>query len=323
MKATSAFDRPTRIVIIGCGHVGSTSAYALMTGGVAREIVLIDLDRQRAEGEAMDLQHAVPLARPVRIWAGDYEDAAAADIAVIAAGVGSRPGESRLDLLGRNVHVARDCVGQLMAAGFAGVVLMTTNPVDILAQVAQEESALPVERVIGSGTVLDSARLRAMLGRELNIEPRSIHAYIIGEHGDSEIAAWSCASIAGVSLRELCAQSSCPDFDELLNRVRRAAPDIIERKGYTSFAIASCVTRICEAILRDEHTVLPVSTLMRGQYGIEGVYLSTPCIIGRAGVERVIELPLDARERAGLQASADILRRTLDRLRSNAPATGW
>jgi L-lactate dehydrogenase len=267
-----------RIAIIGCGNVGATSAYALMMRGVARELVLVDLHSELAEGEAMDLQHAVPLGRPVRVWASDYMDAARSAIVVIAAGVGSRPGETRLDLLGRNVGVVRDCMKRLLAEGFAGIVLMTTNPVDILAQVAQEESGLSVNRVIGSGTVLDSARLRAMLGAELGVEARSVHAYIIGEHGNSEIAAWSSAHIAGVNLREYCRSGAiaCPDFDALLERVRQAAPEIIEHKGYTSFAIASCVARICEAILRDERTVLPVSTMLHGQYGISDVYLSLP-----------------------------------------------
>jgi L-lactate dehydrogenase len=310
---------PNRIAIVGCGHVGASVAYALLLSGLAREIVLLDAERARAEGEAMDLQHAVPLARPVRVWAGDYAEAAQAHIAVLAAGVGSHPGETRLDLLGRNGVVVTDCIRRLMAGGFAGLVLMTTNPVDILAQVAQEVSALPTERVIGSGTVLDTARLRAMLGEALGMEARSIHAYVIGEHGDSEIAAWSAAHVAGVPLKDYCALSACPpDFDELLRRVRRAAPDIIERKGYTSYAIASCVVRICEAVLRDEHTVLPVSTMTRGQHGIEGVYLSLPCVVGSGGVERVIELPLNDAERDGLRASASVLERTLKSLRDAA-----
>lgn len=314
-----------RIAVIGCGHVGATSAYALTMRGAARELVLVDLNYELAEGEAMDLQHAVPLNRPVRVWAGDYQDAAEAAIVVVAAGVGGRPGESRLDLLGRNVRVMRECMKQLLAEGFAGIVLMTTNPVDVLAQIAQEESGLPVERVIGSGTVLDSARLRAMLGEELKVEARSVHAYIIGEHGDSEIAAWSAAHVGGVPLRDYHKQvkggGEQPNLDSILQRVRNAAPDIIRHKGYTSFAIASCVTRICEAILRDERTVLPVSTMMRGQYGINNVYLSSPCIIGRAGVEQIIELPLDADELAGLQASASILRSKLKEVRQSGTAT--
>jgi L-lactate dehydrogenase len=312
MRNRNHNERLDRIAVVGCGHVGATAAYSLLLGGVAHEIVLIDANPRCAEGEAMDLQHAVPLARPARVWAGDYADAAGADIAVIAAGVGSRPGESRLDLLGRNVVIIRECVRGLLSAGFEGIVLMTTNPVDILAQVAQAESGLPAGRVISSGTVLDTARLRSMLGERLGVEARSIHAYVVGEHGDSEVAAWSSARIAGVPLRDYCAAAGVDvDFEELLRRVRGAAPEIIRHKGYTSTAIASCVARICEAILRDEHTVLPVSTLVTGQYGIEGVYLSLPCVVGREGVERVIEIPLDEEEHAGLRASASVLRQTL------------
>jgi L-lactate dehydrogenase len=307
-----------RVCVVGCGHVGATSAYALMLGGLAREIVLLDADARRAEGEAMDLQQAAALARPVEVRAGDWPDAARAGVVVVAAGVGGRPGESRLDLLGRNVVVIRDVMERLARENFGGILLMTTNPVDVLAQFAQEFSGLPVGRVIGSGTVLDSARLRAMLGRSLGVEPRSIHAYIVGEHGDSEIAAWSSARVAGVAVREFCegAGRECPDLVELLRRVRRAAPDIIERKGYTSYAIGSCVARICEAVLRDERSILPVSTLLTGQYGIDGVYLSLPCVMSREGVERVIEIPLDEEERRGLRASADLLRRTMDSARS-------
>lgn len=306
---------PNRVAVIGCGNVGATCAYELITSGVAREVVLIDKDARRAEGEAMDLQHAVPLVRPVKVWAGDYSDAARSAVAIIAAGVSSHLGETRLELLGRNVVVVRECVRALAAEKFGGIILMTTNPVDVLAQVAQEESGLPVSRVIGSGTVLDSARLRSMLGAELGIEARSVHAYIIGEHGDSEIAAWSAGSVAGVPLREYCAPFDNIDFDEILNCVRRAAPEIIKCKGYTSFAIASCVARICEAILRDERSVLPVSTMTTGQYGIKGVYLSLPCVVGLEGVERVIELPLDEQERAGLNRSAAILRRHFESAR--------
>ncbi|HEY9285928.1 MAG TPA: L-lactate dehydrogenase, partial [Pyrinomonadaceae bacterium] len=304
MRDTPTNEHATRVAVIGSGHVGATTAYALVLSGAAREVVLIDRDRGRAEGEAMDLQHAAAFARPVRVWAGDYADAGRADIAVIAAGAGGRPGETRLDLLGRNVVVIRESMRELLAAGFGGVVLMTTNPVDVLAQVAQEESGLPVARVIGSGTVLDTARLRAMLGERLGLEARSIHAYVIGEHGDSEIAAWSSARVAGVPLGDYCdAVGQRIDFDELLGHVRRAAPEIIRHKGYTSVAIASCVARVCEAILRDEQTVLPVSTMTTGQHGVGGVYLSLPCVVGRGGVGRVIELPLDEDERAGLRAS--------------------
>ena len=296
-----------RVAIIGCGNVGSTAAYSLLQNGSAEEIVLIDKNADKRDGEAMDLQHAVPLApHPARIWAGDYNDATDADIAVIAAGVGSRPGETRLDLLGRNITVVREIVRNLTRAKFGGIVLMTTNPVDVLAQVAHAESGFPPEKVIGSGTVLDTARLRAIIGEQLKIEARSIHAYILGEHGQSEIAAWEAARVGGAPLAEFC-RPDCPDFEKILDQVRDAAPQIVRRKGYTSFAIASCVTRICEAILRNEHTILPVSTMTSGQYGISGVYLSLPCVVGRNGVERIIELPLSDAEREGLAASGKLL----------------
>lgn len=306
---------PDSIAIIGCGHVGSTSAYALMLRGVARDLVLLDANHAVAEAEAMDLQHAVPMGRPVRIRAGDYGDAARAGIVIIAAGVGGKPGESRLELLERNIDVVRECMTALSAEGFMGIVLMATNPVDALAQVAFEQSGFPASRVIGSGTVLDSARLRAMLGEDLGVEARSIHAYVIGEHGDSEIIAWSSASVAGVPLLQYARDGQLADPGAVLQRVRQAAPDIIRSKGFTSFAIASCVTRICEAIIRDEHSVLPVSTLLTGQYGISGVYLSLPCVVGRAGVERVIDIPLDVAEHAGLHQSAGVLQRALQSVR--------
>jgi L-lactate dehydrogenase len=309
---------PERIAIIGCGHVGATSAYALMLSGVGREIVLIDKDVRRAEGEAMDLQQAVPLLSSIRVWAGDYMDAARASIAVIAAGVNSRQGESRLDLLERNVIVIRDCIRNLMAMNFDGIVLMTTNPVDILAQVAQQKSGLPIEQVIGSGTVLDSARMRSMIAAEIGIEPRSIHAYVVGEHGDSEVAAWSSTRIAGLPIEGFCPPNECPDFTKISRNVRRAATEIVERKGYTSFAVASCVARICQAVLKDEHIIMPVSTMMKGEYGIDGVYLSTPCVIGRRGVERVVELNLNSSELRGLRSSAEVLRRGLGILRNSA-----
>ena len=311
---TKAAHLLNRIAIIGCGHVGATSAYSILMNGTVEELVIIDEDGEKLLGEVMDLQHAVPLSSPVRIWAGDYEDAAAADIVVIAAGAGSKPGEMRLDLLGRNSIVIREIVQKLKRSNFDGIILITTNPVDVLAQIAQEESGLPPARVIGSGTVLDTARLRFLLGEELGIEAGSIHAYVIGEHGDSEVATWNAARVGGAPLEDFC-QPQCPDFPKMLETVRQAAPEIIKRKGYTSFAVASCVNRICAAILRDERTILPVSTMTGGQYGIDGVYLSLPCVVGRGGVEKIVELPL---ERAGLLASADLLKKTLSELKNKA-----
>ncbi len=310
--------RDNRVAIIGAGNVGATTAYALLQSELVREIVLLDRDGEKAEGEAMDLQHAVPLGPPVRVWAGDYRDAARSAIVVMTAGAANQPGESRLDLLERNVGVLRDCMGQLLREDFGGILLMTTNPVDVLAYLAQREGDLPAHRVIGTGTVIDTARLRQALGQELGVEGRAVDAFILGEHGDSEIAAWSCARLAGVPLADFGGADRLPDRDELLRRVRGAGPDVLARKGSTSFAIASCVRRICEAILRDEHTVLSVSTLLSGEYGIGDVYLGTPCVVGARGIERVIALPLSDDERGALHASADVLRRTREELRGRA-----
>ncbi len=304
-----------RIAIVGCGKVGAASAYSLLHSGVADEILLLDKDRERLRGEAMDLQHSVPVIRPTRICEGDWTSAAESDIVVIAAGAGSVPGETRLDLLGRNAEVMQDIVDNLTNHGFDGILLMTTNPVDILAQAAQERSGLPVQQVISSGTVLDTARLRSMIGEKMGIDARSVHAYVIGEHGDSEIAAWSSATVAGIPITEVADEFDI-DLNKMLEDVRRAAPRIVKTKGYTSVAIASCVTKICEAILRNENTVLPVSTLATGQYGINGVYLSLPCVVGRSGVKRVFEVPLNESELEGLRASADVLKQTFEKLKN-------
>ena len=301
----------SRVSIIGCGNVGTASAYALLHSPSVRELVLLDHHPEKAEGEAMDLQHAVPLGRPVQVLAGNYRDAARSALVILTAGTAGQPGESRLDLLERNVKVIRQCVAQLKAEQFRGILLVATNPVDVLTQVAQQESGLPPSQVMGSGTVIDSARLRALLAAELEVEARAVHGYIIGEHGDSEIAVWSAVRIAGIPLADFPQSHKLPSYDQLLTQVRQAAPEVVARKGNTCFAIASCVMRICEAILRDEHTVLPVSARLDGQYGIQGVYLGTPCIVGAAGIERVLELPLSEAEREGLLASAAVLQQAL------------
>lgn len=317
MTQTSSTDAPlvyeNRVAVVGAGNVGATTAYALLQSEMVREIILVDTDADKAEGEAMDLSHAVPFGPPVEVRAGDYAAAAQSAIVVITAGVGGEPGESRLDLLGRNAPIVRDCVEQLKQNRFDGVLLVVTNPTDVLAQIAQQVSGLPPERVLGSGTVIDTARLRQLLGQAMHVEPRAVDAYIIGEHGDSEVAAFSCATVAGVPLHEFGRPvAPPPPYEEILRRVRQAAPEVIERKGHTAFAIASAVTRICEAVLRDEHAPLAVSTLLSGQYGgINNVYLGVPCIVGARGVERVIEMPLDESERADLHASADVVRQAL------------
>ena len=300
-----------RVAIVGCGNVGTASAYALLHSPLVRELVLLDHNEKKAEGEAMDLQHAVPLGRPVQVRAGNYRDAAYSSLVILTAGAPNKPGESRLDLLHRNAEVIRECVRELKTEGFDGILLVATNPVDVMAYVAQQESGLPPRQVIGSGTVIDSARLRALLAAELDIEARAVHGYIIGEHGNSEIAVWSGIRVAGIPLADFPQAHKLPPYDQLLTQVRQAGPQVLERKGNTCFAIASCVARICEAILRDEHTVLSISALLEGQYGLAGMYLGTPCIVGALGIERVLELPLNEEERQGLLASADVLRQAI------------
>ena len=300
-----------RICIIGCGRVGMASAYALIQSSFVRELVLVGQSQEQTEGEVMDLEHAVavPMTSPIKIINGDYAEAARSSIVVVTAGEAtSGPDVSRLDLLSKNAAIVRDIVGKLKAESFAGILIMASNPVDILAQVAQEVSGLPAGQVIGTGTLVDTARLRGLLANELGVEPRAVDAYVIGEHGDSEIAVWSAARVAGVALGRYPGARSLPDYGELLDQVRRAAPEVVKRKGHTAYAIGLCVQRICEAVLRNERAVLAVSTLLQGEYGIEGVYLGTPCVVGKNGVERVIELDLDAGEREGMQASATLLK---------------
>lgn len=310
--------QPLKVVVVGAGQVGSTFAYAMLLEGVVGEIVLIDINRERAEGEAMDLNHAVPLSHSILIRVGDYVDCAGADIVAIAAGVSQRPGESRLELLQRNAAIFRDIVPRITAYNRDGILLVATNPVDVLSYVAWKVSGFPAERVIGSGTVLDTARFRYLLGQHLGVDPRSVHAYIAGEHGDSEVPIWSLANVGGMRLGDFCAQHGCDLTDEIRGKLfaqtRDAAYEIINRKGATYYAVAVGLLRIAEAILRDQHTVLSVSSLVPGYYGIQDVYLSLPAVVGRQGVEDVLYLALSDQETEALRHSAAILRGFLDEL---------
>jgi L-lactate dehydrogenase len=304
----------TRISIIGCGHVGTSCAYAILQNHLAREIVLIGDTEAHVQGEALDLQQAVPLGTPVKIFAGTYKDAAASSIVIMTVGTPAKFVGSRLDMLAGNVVIVRSCLQRLMAEGFDGVLIIATNPVDVLAYIVQKESGLPPGQVIGSGTLLDSERLRHILGEQLNVDPRSVHATVIGEHGDSSVAVWSAAQVAGLPLNRYPGADTLPSHEELLLAVRYAGPAVALLKGNTCFAIASCVTRICEAILRDERSVLVVSTLMTGQYDLHDVALSTPCIVGNCGVESVLELHLNAAEKKALEYSAGVLKNAYSQL---------
>jgi L-lactate dehydrogenase len=315
--------RSTRIAIVGAGRVGTTFAYTLVINGLASEIVLIDAQRDRTEGEAMDLAHAVPFTRPARVWAGDYDDLRGAVATVITAGVSQRPGENRLDLFRRNDAILRQVVPRIVAANPDGIILMATNPVDVLTYRAWRISGLPPERVFGSGTILDTARFRAMLADRFGVDPRSVHAYIVGEHGDSEVPVWSGANIAGMRLAEYGAANGIDvdpaELDGIFKQTRDAAYQIIERKGATFYAIAAGLLRICEAIVRDQRTVLSVSSLIRGYEGVDDVYLSLPTVIHRGGVERVLRLALSDDEAGALRRSAAVLRETLDALEEAKP----
>lgn len=316
---TEQSSRPTKVAVVGAGNVGATFAYSLLLSGLSSEIVLIDANQAKAEGEAMDLNHAVPMLRPARVWAGSYADCAGASVTVITAGSNQRPGETRLDLVHRNVAIFKNIVNSIMEHNPNGIILVATNPVDVLSYATWKFSGLSHHRVIGSGTILDTARFRYLISTMFEVDPRSVHAYIIGEHGDSEVPAWSLTNIAGMNITDYCEMNhmECQQqgLDDAFIQTRDAAYHIIERKGATYYAIASGLTRIVEAILRDQNTVLSVSSLISDYYDIDDVFLSLPSIIDRGGLERFIRLQLDPKEVDGLRNSARVLKdilKTLD-----------
>jgi L-lactate dehydrogenase len=310
-------DHPTtRIAVIGAGLVGATTAYAILRTGIAAEIVLVDANQTRAEGEAMDLAHATPFERPSRIWAGDWDDVAGAAVVVVAAGSGQKPGQTRLELAQRNAGIMRDIATRTAAVAPDTILLVATNPVDVLTRVALQASGFPPSRVIGSGTLLDTARFRALLADFYDVDPRSVHVFIIGEHGDSEVPVWSLANIAGMRLRDYAAAHDQPypeaELAQIFQETRDAAYRIIERKGATYYAIASGLARVVEAIVRDQHTVMSVSSLVDGPFGIHDVCLSLPAVVGRDGLERILPLLLDETEEQALRHSADVVRTAIE-----------
>lgn len=308
---THEIHQPLRVAIIGTGNVGASLAFSLVNSGLASEIVLIDANSARAEGEAMDLNHAVPLSQSTRIWAGGYEDISGALLTVITAGTAQKPGETRLDLASRNVNILKSIIPEVVKNNPHGIILVASNPVDVLTYAALRISGLPSNQVFGSGTILDTARFRYLLSQHFGVDPRSVHGYIIGEHGDSEVPVWSLANIAGMRLPVFCTQNGFSCQDEILANIfqqtRDAAYQIIQRKGATYYAIAVGLTRIAEAIIRDQNTVLSVSSLIEDYYGIGDVCFSLPSVIDRGGVERVIHLELSDTEKSGLLDSARIL----------------
>lgn len=301
-----------KVAMIGCGFVGSASCFALMQSGLFSEMVMIDAFPEKAEGEAMDISHGVPFASPMDIYAGSYDDIADAAVIIVTAGANQKPGETRLDLVKKNVGIFKTIMPEIRKRNVGGILLIVANPVDILTYTAMKLSGLPENRVFGTGTVLDSARLRTMLGEHLAVDARSVHAYIIGEHGDSEIAAWSSASVSGIPIRKFFEMRGYHDTDEYLQQiavdVKNAAYRIIEKKHATYYGIAMSVRRVCEAIIRDEKSILPVSSLIYGLYDIDDVSLSMPAIVCKTGVETLVPIELSGEETDRLRASADTLK---------------
>lgn len=305
----------SKVAIVGTGMVGSSFAYALTIRGLVRELVLINRTPERAEGEAMDLNHGLSFLSPVSIQAGGYELCQDAQVVVIAAGLAQGSGQSRLDLAKANARVMKEIIPKVMEFNPAPIFLVATNPVDILTYVVLKVSGLAPGQVMGSGTVLDSSRFRFLLSGNCTIDPRSVHAYIIGEHGDSELAVWSRVNVAGIPLHEYCSvcTRSCPrdTREAIVEKVRGAAYEIIKRKGATYYAIGLALARIVEAIMRDQHSVLTVSTLVTDYYGIADVCLSLPSIVGATGIEKVITASLAEEEVRALQNSARVLKENL------------
>lgn len=309
-----------KVVVIGAGSVGTTYIYALMHSGLANEIILTDLDQRKVKGEVMDLEHGLAFVPPVTIRSGDYSDCADANLVVITAGTKQIPSQSRLELIRRNADIIKSICHEIKKYNSDAVLVMVTNPVDTLTQVALKWLGWPRERVIGSGTVLDSARFRFMLSRHCGVDTRNVHAYILGEHGDSEVAAWSMTHIAGIAMKNYCGIcqrcDSKKQHEDIVHRVRDSAYHIIDYKGSTYYAIGLSLTRISGAILRNEHSILTVSLLLRGEYGIDDICLSVPCVVGKSGVERIITTVLSEDEQAALKASAKTLREVLDNIKT-------
>ncbi len=304
--------KTSKVSIIGSGFVGSTTAFAIMDAGLVSDIVLVDINREKSEAEAMDLTHGAAFVKTVNITAGLIDDTVNSDLIIITAGIGPKPGETRLDILNKNIPIFKDIVPKLVQFSPNALFLVVSNPVDILTYITYKFSGLPAHRVIGSGTVLDTSRFKSILSKQFEVDARNIHAYIIGEHGDSEIAAWSTIKIAGMGIEEYCKLDKL-EFNEefkeyITDEVKHAAYEIINRKGYTNYAVALAVRRITEAILGDEQSILTVSGLLDGENNLYDVYMAMPCIVGRNGIRKIIPIPLSSDESEKLNHSASILK---------------
>ena len=309
-----------KAVMIGCGFVGSASVFALMQSGLFTEIVLIDADKAKAEGEAMDISHGIPFASPMKIYAGDYDDVADAGIIIVSAGAGQKPGETRLDLLHKNAAIMTSIVESLKPhLDPEAIVIVVSNPCDVLSYLAYKKLGLPSSQVFGSGTVLDTSRLKTAISEDTGIDPRNVHTFVVGEHGDSEVAVWSATSIGGLSILDYSTQ--CPEcnlshLDELHDKVRDAAYQIIAKKGATNYAVALAVSRIVSAVLNDENSVLTVSTYIESEFGgaLSDIYLSLPCVVGSKGVKSILHPSYSQKEQLAIVDSGSQLKEKIAEL---------
>lgn len=311
-------ERIVKVAVVGAGFVGSTTAYTLMLSGLVSELVLIDINKEKAEGEVMDMNHGMPFVRPVDIYIGDYRDCAGADIVIITAGANQKQGETRIDLVKKNTEIFKGIINQILKYNTDCILLVVTNPVDILTYVTYKLSGFPKNRVIGSGTVLDTSRFRYLIGQKVGVDPRNVHAYIIGEHGDTEVPTWSLANIAGIPMEKYCKNvDMClgePTRKEIFDNVKNAAYHIINKKGATYYAVALAVRRIVEAIVRNENSILTVSSLIEGQYGINDICISLPTLVNRQGIVNILDIPISDQELALLTKSASTLKEVADTL---------
>ena len=307
---------PRKAAIIGCGFVGSATAFTLMQSRLFSELVLLDANEANADGEAKDIAHGIPFSGQMKIYAGTYDDIADSAIIIITAGANQKPGETRLDLVHKNVAIYKSIIPEISRRGFQGILLIVSNPVDILTYTALKLSGFPENRVIGSGTVLDTARLKYALSEHLGVDSRSVHSFIIGEHGDSEIAAWSSTNVSGIPLNTFCEMRGHYNHDQsqenIAEKVKNSAYEIIEKKRATYYGVAMAVKRICEVIIRDEKSILPISSMMHGDFGVDNVVLSMPAVVGADGLEELVPIALSEKESADLRKSADTLRGILD-----------
>ena len=325
MTATAASKTHQKVMLIGDGAVGSSYAFALVNQNIAQEIGIIDIDTNRTQGDAIDLSHALACTSPKKIYSASYEDCHDADLVVITAGAPQKPGETRLDLVGKNLRINKSIVEQVVASGFDGIFLVAANPVDILTYSTWKFSGFPKERVIGSGTSLDTARFRQAIAELVDVDARNVHAYILGEHGDSEFPVWSHANVAGLQIYEWVKDNPEVDEEELVNLffgVRDAAYEIIEKKGATFYGIAVALARITRAILNDESAVFPLSVYLEGQYGQNDIYIGAPAVINAKGIQNIIEIPLSDAEKDRMDASASQLKEVMDKAFADLEAEG-